>query len=128
MAERLAPGDYDQLHHFVAAGVWDALYVLVLRRDMRLIDGLARLDEKTGLVDLESVAMCSPNEPVLGPFFRSETLFLHNGHRLVAGKLAPIRPSQFLIGKERLKFLRAFFCGAFCILLALIKLLEENQV
>ena len=24
MAERLASGDYDQLHHFVAAGVWDA--------------------------------------------------------------------------------------------------------
>jgi len=24
MAERLAPGDYDQLHHFVAAGVWNA--------------------------------------------------------------------------------------------------------
>src|SRR5260221_14136314 len=24
MAERLAPGAYDQLHHFVAAGVWDA--------------------------------------------------------------------------------------------------------
>jgi SRSO17 transposase len=24
MAERLAPGDYDQLHHFVAAGDWDA--------------------------------------------------------------------------------------------------------
>ena len=24
MAQRLAPGDYDQLHHFVAAGVWDA--------------------------------------------------------------------------------------------------------
>jgi len=23
MAERLAPGDYDQLHHFVSAGVWD---------------------------------------------------------------------------------------------------------
>ena len=23
MAERLAPGDYDQLHHFVAAGTWD---------------------------------------------------------------------------------------------------------
>src|ERR1019366_4057304 len=22
MAERLAPGDYDQLHHFVSAGVW----------------------------------------------------------------------------------------------------------
>src|SRR5437879_241042 len=24
MAERFAPGDYDQLHQFVAAGVWDA--------------------------------------------------------------------------------------------------------
>jgi SRSO17 transposase len=23
MAARLAPGEYDQLHHFVAAGVWD---------------------------------------------------------------------------------------------------------
>src|SRR5258708_22762993 len=25
MAERVALGDYDQLHHFIAAGVWDAL-------------------------------------------------------------------------------------------------------
>ena len=24
MAERIAPNDYDQLHHFIAAGVWDA--------------------------------------------------------------------------------------------------------
>src|SRR6266403_1348959 len=24
MAERLAAGDYDQLHHFIAAGIWDA--------------------------------------------------------------------------------------------------------
>ena len=24
MAKRLALGDYDQLHHFIAAGVWDA--------------------------------------------------------------------------------------------------------
>src|SRR3981081_4225391 len=24
MAERFARGDYDQLHHFIAAGVWDA--------------------------------------------------------------------------------------------------------
>ena len=24
MAERLAPGDYDQLDHFVSAGVWEA--------------------------------------------------------------------------------------------------------
>jgi hypothetical protein len=25
MAARLAPGDYDRLHHFIADGVWDAL-------------------------------------------------------------------------------------------------------
>jgi hypothetical protein len=24
MAERLALGEYDQLHHFIAGGVWDA--------------------------------------------------------------------------------------------------------
>ena len=24
MAARLAPGDYDRLHHFIADGVWDA--------------------------------------------------------------------------------------------------------
>ncbi|MGY3698822.1 SRSO17 transposase [Bradyrhizobium sp. USDA 3240] len=24
MAARLAPGDYNQLHHFIADGVWDA--------------------------------------------------------------------------------------------------------
>jgi len=24
MATRFAPGDFDQLHHFIAAGVWDA--------------------------------------------------------------------------------------------------------
>ena len=27
MAERLAPGDYDQLHHFVTAGIWDAAFM-----------------------------------------------------------------------------------------------------
>src|SRR5678815_5904028 len=30
MAERVALGDYDQLHHFIAAGVWDAAPVLSL--------------------------------------------------------------------------------------------------
>jgi SRSO17 transposase len=41
MAERLAPGDYDQLHHFVAAGVWDAapLEAELLRQADRLVGG-----------------------------------------------------------------------------------------
>src|ERR1700694_5258741 len=41
MAERLAPGDYDQLHHFVAAGVLDAAPVeteLLIQAD-RLVGG-----------------------------------------------------------------------------------------
>ena len=41
MAERLAPGDCDQLHHFVAAGVWDAAPLeteLLIQAD-RLVGG-----------------------------------------------------------------------------------------
>jgi SRSO17 transposase len=41
MAERLVPGDYDQLHHFVSAGVWDAAPLeteLLIQAD-RLVGG-----------------------------------------------------------------------------------------
>ena len=41
MAERFAPGDYDQLHHFIAAGVWDAAPLeteLLIQAD-RLVGG-----------------------------------------------------------------------------------------
>ena len=41
MAERFVPGDYDQLHHFVAAGVWDAAPLeaeLLIQAD-RLVGG-----------------------------------------------------------------------------------------
>ena len=39
MAERLAPGDDHQLHHFVAAGIWDAAPLqkeLVVQEDKRV--------------------------------------------------------------------------------------------
>src|SRR5215813_3277356 len=41
MAERFAPGDYDQLHHFVAVGVWDAapLETELLVQADRLVGG-----------------------------------------------------------------------------------------
>jgi SRSO17 transposase len=41
MAERLAPGDYDRLHHFVSAGVWDAtpLETELLVQADRLVGG-----------------------------------------------------------------------------------------
>lgn len=41
MAERLAPGDYDQLHHFIADGIWNAAPLeaeLLLQAD-RLVGG-----------------------------------------------------------------------------------------
>jgi SRSO17 transposase len=41
MAERLAPGDYDQLHHFIASGLWDAAPLeaeLLIQAD-RLVGG-----------------------------------------------------------------------------------------
>ena len=41
MADRLAQGDYDQLHHFIAAGVWDAASLeaeLLIQAD-RLVGG-----------------------------------------------------------------------------------------
>src|SRR6188768_2223524 len=40
MAERFAPGDYDQLHHFVSAGVWDAapLEAVLIQAD-RVVGG-----------------------------------------------------------------------------------------
>src|SRR3989442_7042310 len=39
MAERLAPNDYDQLHHFIAGGVWDLapLERLLLIKEDRLV-------------------------------------------------------------------------------------------
>jgi SRSO17 transposase len=41
MAERLAPGDYDQLHHFIAGGVWNAapLEAELLVQADRLVGG-----------------------------------------------------------------------------------------
>jgi SRSO17 transposase len=41
MAERLAPGDYDRLHHFVSSGVWDAapLAEELARQANRLVGG-----------------------------------------------------------------------------------------
>jgi SRSO17 transposase len=41
MAERLVPGEYDQLHHFVAGGVWDAapLQAELLVQADRLVGG-----------------------------------------------------------------------------------------
>ena len=38
MAERVAPGDYDRLHHFVSDGVWDEERELAIQAD-KLVGG-----------------------------------------------------------------------------------------
>src|SRR6266542_133195 len=47
MAERLALGEYDQLHHFIAAGVWDAAPVET--------ELLARTKPEMGLAEIDRV-------------------------------------------------------------------------
>src|ERR1700749_1545247 len=46
MAERLVPNDYDQVHHFIAGGVWDSAPVereLLMQTDMLVGGGYAVL-------------------------------------------------------------------------------------
>ena len=58
MAERLALGDYDQLHHFIADGVWDAAPVqteLLVQAD-RLVGGSDARIVKNGFAANSSVS------------------------------------------------------------------------
>ena len=61
MAERLAPGDYDQLHHFVSAGVWDAAPLeteLLIQADRLVGGGDAVLVLHRALADLQRMKLC----------------------------------------------------------------------
>ena len=56
MAERLAFGEYDQLHHFIAAGVWDAAPVeteLLVQADTEY--RTARTKPEMALVEIDRV-------------------------------------------------------------------------
>jgi SRSO17 transposase len=62
MAERLAPGDYDQLHHFIADGVWDAAPLeteLLIQAD-RLVGG------KDAVLVIDDTAMPKKGERSVG--------------------------------------------------------------
>src|SRR5260370_1501744 len=62
MAERLAPGDYDQLHHFIADGVWDAapLELELLSQADRLVGG------KDAVLVIDDTAMPKKGERSVG--------------------------------------------------------------
>jgi SRSO17 transposase len=80
MAMRLAPGEYDQLHHFVAAGVWDAapLEAELLVQADRLVGG----DDAVLVIDdtalpkkgSHSVGVAAQYASVLGKTANCQTL------------------------------------------------------
>ena len=80
MAIRLAPGEYDQLHHFVAAGVWDAapLEAELLVQADRLVGG----DDAVLVIDdtalpkkgRHSVGVAAQYASVLGKTANCQTL------------------------------------------------------
>jgi hypothetical protein len=54
MAQRLVPGEYDQLHHLVAAGVWDAAPLeaeLLVPADRLIGDDDALVIDDTGAAE-----------------------------------------------------------------------------
>ena len=80
MAERLAPGDDDQLHHFVSAGVWDAVPLeteLLIQAD-RLVGGsdavLVIDDTAVPKKGTHSVGVAAQYASVLGKTANCQTL------------------------------------------------------
>src|SRR5437763_13859280 len=80
MAERLAPGDYDQLHHFVSAGVWNAAPLeteLLIQAD-RLVGGsdavLVIDDTAVPKKGTHSVGVAAQYASVLGKTANYQTL------------------------------------------------------
>jgi SRSO17 transposase len=80
MAERLAPGDYDQLHHFVSAGIWDAAPLeaeLLIQAD-RLVGGsdavLVIDDTAMPKKGMHSVGVASQYASTLGKTANCQTL------------------------------------------------------
>jgi DDE superfamily endonuclease len=73
MAERFAAGDYDQLHHFIADGVWDAtpLESELLNQADRLVGGIMGASQSVHNLGLH--ARSSPaNEAIVAGRVRTE--------------------------------------------------------
>jgi hypothetical protein len=82
MAARLAPGDYDQLHHFIADGVWDAAPLeseLLVQAD-RLVGG------KDVVLVIDDTAMPKKGD-------RSINLHPSWNHALRTARITSVNPS-----------------------------------
>ena len=107
-----------------------ALHVLILRGDFHAVDRLAGFDQQTGLVDLElGVRHLLAERTGLGTEVLQERkdFFFHLSQRLLRRELTPMRPAQFLVGEQRLRFLASLPRRPFGVLLAFVQLLEKQQ-
>ena len=112
MAERLAPGDYDQLHHFVAAGVWDAAPLeteLLIQAD-RLVGGsdavLVIDDTAVPKKGTHSVGVAAQYASALGKTANCHTpvsLTLARGEVPVMVALRLFLPDSWVNDRRRLK-------------------------
>ncbi len=112
MAERLAPGDYDQLHHFVAAGVWDAapLETELLAQADRLVGGsdavLVIDDTAIPKKGTHSVGVAAQYASALGKTANCQTLVsltLARGEVPVMAALRLFLPDSWINDRKRLE-------------------------
>ena len=112
MAERLAPGDYDQLHHFVAAGVWDAapLEAELLTQAGKLVGGsdavLVIDDTAMPKKGKHSVGVAAQYASALGKTANCQTLVsltLARGEVPVTVALRLFLPESWTSDRARLK-------------------------
>jgi len=112
MAERLAPGDYDQLHHFVSAGVWDAVPLeteLLIQADRLVGGGDAALvidDTAVPKKGTHSVGVAAQYASVLGKTANCQTLVsltLARGEVPVMVALRLFLPEGWTSDRGRLK-------------------------
>ena len=112
MAERLAPGDYDQLHHFVAAGVWDAapLEAELLVQTDRLVGGsdavLVVDDTAIPKKGTHSVGVAAQYASALGKTANCQTLVsltLARGEVPVMAALRLFLPDSWINDRKRLE-------------------------
>src|SRR6266702_6160686 len=112
MAERVALGDYDQLHHFIAAGVWDAGPVeteLLVQSD-RLVGGsdavLVIDDTSIPKKGAHSVGVAAQYASALGKTANCQTLVsltLARGEVPVMVALRLFLPDSWISDRRRLE-------------------------
>src|ERR1700745_4219316 len=112
MAERLAPGDYYQLHHFFAAGVWDAapLEAELLVQADRLVGGgdavLVIDDTAMPKKGTHSVGVAAQYASALGKTANCQTLVsltLARGEVPVMAAMRLFLPESWTSDRTRLK-------------------------